>query len=248
MPDTDSHCTENGHPGHALRDAETGGSSCCASTRFGTPTAFDAAMAVTGRLTRRLFFCAAAPMSVAPLPAANKQQEYRFRTSHFDITLTVEYHDKYSSRGFHFREDFSKRDFCLSAAGEESRQCLTGFRGSLAIARYSLRSRLEKSDASTIREYVRTVDRDPRLPQRPPFERTIQLQQGTGSDLQAFGYQPEKDDKSDAEFHGPWYLFRQDLFLEPNAKPFLAIYWKHALDSIRALDVIPGEQTWPFMR
>jgi hypothetical protein len=45
--------------------------------------------------------------------------------------------------------------------------------------------------------------------------------------------------------HSPWYLFRQDLFLERQPKPFLAIFWKHTFPSIRVLDVIPGEQTWP---
>ena len=46
------------------------------------------------------------------------------------------------------------------------------------------------------------------------------------------------------EAHGPWYLFRQDLFLEPQTAPFLVMYWKHALSSIRVLDLIPGDKTW----
>jgi hypothetical protein len=204
-------------------------------------------MADIARVTRRLFICGAAPLAIAPLSAANKQQEYRFRTSHFDIALTVEYHDKYTSRGFRFRDDLSNRDFCLSAQGERSHNCMEGFRGSLAIARYQIQPRSREDSLPAIRESVRTVDRDLRLPQRPPFERRIELQQGACSDLQAFGYQPSSGDKSN-EWHGPWYLFRQDLFLEPHQKPFLAIFWKHALDSIRALDIIPGEQTWPFTK
>jgi hypothetical protein len=44
--------------------------------------------------------------------------------------------------------------------------------------------------------------------------------------------------------HGPWCLYRQDLFLEPERTPFLVVLWKHALSSIRLLDMIPGDQTW----
>jgi len=31
---------------------------------------------------------------------------------------------------------------------------------------------------------------------------------------------------------------------EPHRVPFLTVYWKHALASIRVLDLIPGDQTW----
>jgi hypothetical protein len=69
------------------------------------------------------------------------------------------------------------------------------------------------------------------------------LKNGVGSDLQAFGYEPApKDEPFDQ--HGPWYLYRQDLFLEPQRAPFLVVYWKHALASIRVLNLIPGDQTW----
>lgn len=205
-------------------------------------------MAAIAHVTRRLFLYGAAPIAIAPLSAANKQQEYRFRTTHFDITLTVEYHDRYSSRGFHFREDISHRGFCLSQDGQQNQGCLDEFRGSLAIARYNIQSRSQDLSVPVIREHVRTVDRDLRLPLRPPFEREIQLQHGACSDLQAFGYQPVKGEKSGSDSNGPWYLFRQDLFLEPHPKPVIAIFWRHALHSIRALDIIPGEQTWPFTR
>jgi len=198
-------------------------------------------------LTRRFFFGAAVPLAVTPLAAAEQSRRYRFRTAQFEITLMVEYHDRYYTRGFPFREELSQREFCLGANGERDRDCMKSFRGSLAIARYQVRSRMKGHPVAAMREYVRTVDRDLRLPERPPFDRTIRLQQGVCSDLQVFGYQPEKNEKTVQEAHGPWYLFRQDLYLEPHPKPFLAIFWKHALDSIRALDIIPGEQTWPFL-
>ena len=95
-----------------------------------------------------------------------------------------------------------------------------------------------------LREYVKTIDHDARLDLRPPFERTIKLEKGVGSDLQAFGYDPPPGEEPMPEAHGPWYLFRQDLFLEPQTAPFLVMYWKHALSSIRVLDLIPGDETW----
>lgn len=99
-----------------------------------------------------------------------------------------------------------------------------------------------------LREYVRTIDHDASLAGRPPFERVIQLERGVASDLQAFGYETVQETKPSSEAHGPWYLFRQDLFLEPQRNPFLVVYWKHALNSIRILDIIPGDQTWVLKR
>lgn len=95
-----------------------------------------------------------------------------------------------------------------------------------------------------LREHVRTIDRDARLPERPPFDRSIVLRRGVGSDLQAFGYEAALEDEPLPGRQGPWYLYRQDLFLEPQRAPFLTVYWKHALASIRVLDLIPGDQTW----
>jgi hypothetical protein len=91
---------------------------------------------------------------------------------------------------------------------------------------------------------VRTIDHDARLPDRPPMDRSIVLKKGIGSDLQAIGYEPAVKGEPLSGGHGPWYLFRQDLFLEPQRAPFLTLYWKHALASIRVLDLIPGDQTW----
>lgn len=195
-------------------------------------------------LDRRLFLGAAAALAFRAPAAAKAKEAYRFRTADAEIEVAIEFHDRYSSRGFWFGEQMSNRRYCLSATGDEGRNCVTAFRGSLAIARYRVRPRSRRRDQLALREYVRTVDRDARLPDRPPFERTIALEKGVGSDLQAFGYEPAPDDKPISDRHGPWYLHRQDLFLEPNPSPVLILYWKHALASIRLLDLIPGEQTW----
>ncbi len=195
-------------------------------------------------LSRRMLLRGAVAAGVVPLVAGNRQEAHRFRTPDFDIEMTVEYHDGYTSRGFWFRERNSNRQFCLQADGEEGSQCLTAFRGSLALAQYRVRALSGVRAAPTMRELVRTIDRDERLRDRAPFERTIELKRGIGSDLQAFGHEGPGEEESMLRSHSPWYLFRQDLFLEQH-KPFLAIFWKHAFPAIQVLDIIPGEQTWP---
>lgn len=195
-------------------------------------------------LNRRRFLGATAAFAVISPAAAKDEEAYRFRTANAEIEMTIEFHDGYASRGFWFGEQMSNRNFCLSAGGEEGRNCLAGFRGSLAIARYRVRPRSHPAAEPVLREYVRTIDRDARLPDRLPFERSIVLKKGVGSDLQAFGYEPAPKDEALFDQHGAWYLYRQDLFLEPQRAPFLVVYWKHAFASIRVLDLIPGDQTW----
>jgi len=195
-------------------------------------------------LNRRRFLGGTAALALISPAAAKHEELYRFRTADAEIEMTIEFHDAYASRGFWFGEQMGKREYCLSAGGEEGRNCVAAFRGSLAIARYRVRARSHPAPDSVLRECVRTIDRDARLPDRPPFERSIVLKKGVGSDLQAFGYEPAPNDGPLLDRHGPWYLCRQDLFLEPQRAPFLVVYWKHALASIRVLDLIPGDQTW----
>ena len=195
-------------------------------------------------LNRRRFLGNAAAFALISPAAAKDEEVFRFRTADAEIEMTIEFHDGYASRGFWFGEQMSNRSFCLSAGGEEGRNCIAGFRGSLAIARYRVRPRSHPAAEPVLRERVRTIDRDIRLPDRPPFDRSIVLKKGVGSDLQAFGYEAALANELLSGQHGPWYLYRQDLFLEPQRSPFLTLYWKHALASIRVLDLIPGDQTW----
>ena len=195
-------------------------------------------------LNRRRFLGGAATFALISPAAAKHQEAYWFRTSNAEIEMSIEFHDGYISQGFWFGEQMSARRYCLSGSGEEGRNCLAGFRGSLAIARYRVRSRSHPAQEPFLREHVRTIDHDARLPDRPPHGRSMVLKKGVGSDLQAFGYEPTVKDAPLSGGHGPWYLFRQDLFLEPQRVPFLTLYWKHALASIRVLDLIPGDQTW----
>jgi hypothetical protein len=194
-------------------------------------------------LARRSFLAAAFAAPAALAATKQKDERHRFRTGEVEIELSLRYHDAYSSQGFWFRDQGANREFCLSSNGQQNKMCMENFRGSLVLARYQVKVLSKKAPMPGLREYVRTIDRDARLDQRPPFERAIRLEHGVASDVQAFGYEAPQGTPPIPPTHGPWYLFRQDLFLEPQKDPFLVLYWKQALPSIRILDMIPGDQT-----
>jgi hypothetical protein len=169
---------------------------------------------------------------------------YRFNADGCDIRMVVEFFDNYSTNGFWFKEHMANRRFCLSGAGEENRNCLPNFTGSLAIARYHVQARAGAPKALALREHVRTIDQDSRLVTRAPFERTIDLQDGVASDVQAFGYQADASQPHQpAERNGLWCLLRQDLYLDGQSALFLVLHWKHTVHGIRLFDVIPGDRT-----
>ena len=192
-----------------------------------------------GQMDRRSFLWSAA---VANALEAKQSPEtvYRFRAGGCDVRMSVEFYDRYASAGFWFGERRTDRSFCLSASGETGQagaaglpavDCLKNFHGSLAIARYHIRPHAK------LREQVRTIDRDGRLSERPPFERTLSVVDGVVSDIQAFGYE---DNSPAAQGPEPWCFLRQDLYFDERQAPFLTIHWKHTFSAIRLLDVIPG--------
>lgn len=183
--------------------------------------------------------------AASALPARVKDERvYNFATPACNIRMTIEFYDRYSSRGFWFEERQHDTHYCLSANGENGRNCLAGFIGSIAIARYRVQPHSHSPDALLLRESVRTIDRDSRLQERPPYERSLALQGGLASDIQAFGYEAKDGSLSpNAASCEPWCLFRQDLYFDQRSEPFLVVHWKHTLSAIRVLDLIPGEHT-----
>lgn len=197
-------------------------------------------------MNRRIFLSTGAAFGTSLLASSSAKSEtvYRFSAGDCDIQMAVQFFDNYSSQGFWFREQMAQRRFCLSGAGDRNRDCLSNFTGAIAIARYQIRSRSRAPGGLRLIERVRTIDQDSRLVIRPPFERTIELQDGVASDIQAFGFQPDKSSSSGSpEANGPWCLLRQDLHLPGEESFFLVIHWKHTLSAIRLFDVIPGVRT-----
>lgn len=71
------------------------------------------------------------------------------------------------------------------------------------------------------------------------------VERASASDIQAFGYKVDHAEQTtaDADLLAVWYLVRQDLYLNDETTPFLVVHWKHTLDFISLLDVIPGDAT-----
>lgn len=181
---------------------------------------------------------------LASAASSRNETVYRFETNTCRVQMTVEFFDRYRSNGFWFSERFHQKRFCLSSGGAEDNDCLPNFHGSLAIARYQVRPLNQSPSLLSIREHVRTIDHDAHFSTRPPFERTIALERGVASDIQAFGYQ-RSPGTAEEPLADTWCLLRQDLYFDADDAPFLVVHWKHALSAIRLLDIIPGERTRP---
>jgi hypothetical protein len=155
--------------------------------------------------------------------------------------MSVQYCHNHMDQGFRFRDRLTGRGFCLSANGQEDPNCLLHFSGSIAVALYRFQPRPHAQVPVSLKERVLTIDHDNRLAPRPPLERILPLQRETVSDIQAFGY--DRNDPGQRLPDAVWCLVRQDLCLDNQSEPFLIVHWKHTLDSINLIDVIPGDRT-----
>jgi hypothetical protein len=159
--------------------------------------------------------------------------------------MSVQYFATSMVKDFRFRDRLTNRAFCLSANGEERRNCLSRFSGSIAIALYHFRPRLQSQIPLTLRERVITIDHDSRMDPRPPFARVLAVEREVASDIQAFGY--KQDDLERAVTAATpvalWCLLRQNLYLNNQPAPFLILHWKHTVNSISLVDLVPGDRT-----
>jgi hypothetical protein len=184
-------------------------------------------------------------VSLSALPKPVPEHPYLFATNEYEIRMTLEFYDRYIGDGLSFQERLSDRHFCLSPKGEENRNCVSNFKGSMAVARYKISSRVRSESSPCLREYVRSIDQSESVPVRPPFERVLETQHGLASDIQVFGYQNSSSAQTArmSDSDDAWCLFRQDLYLQDKTVPFLVVHWKHTLTSIRVLDIIPQTGT-----
>jgi hypothetical protein len=159
--------------------------------------------------------------------------------------MSVQFQDRYASRGFWFKDHETSRRFCLSASGDEGHDCLPNFSGSIAIAEYHFYPRVQGPEFVKIREHVRTIDQDSHVSPRPPFDGTLMLREHMASDIQAFGSTTDARTQTSPKekMPEPWCFLRQDLFLGDQMSPFLIVHWKHTLNAITLIDVIAGERT-----
>jgi hypothetical protein len=193
---------------------------------------------------RRTFLWSLASLGLTGTKS-HKQSEaiYRFLTPECEVEMSIQYFSRSSTNSFRFRDSMNNRAFCLSAEGEENGTCLDRFTGSIAIARYRFRSRLQSQVLLSVRERVLTIDRDSRISARPPFERVLPLAREIVSDIQAFGYSPDDPKQAASVPKDAWCILRQDLYLNDQVTAFLIVHWKHTLNFISLVDLIPGDRT-----
>jgi hypothetical protein len=199
---------------------------------------------------RRLFLWSLASLGAGlgltnrGLKAENRSEpNYHFRTPECEVRMSVQFLANSSTEGFRFRDRLTNRTFCLSARGEEDHGCLERFIGAMAIARYAIRPRRHSAVPLNLREHVVTIDNDSRMTPPPPFERVLLAEREVISDIQAFGYNPNDPHQAAFPTKPTWRLLRQDLYLNEQTTAFLIVHWKHTLDLISLVDVIPGDGT-----
>jgi hypothetical protein len=171
------------------------------------------------------------------------EPSYRFRTPECEVRMSVQFLANSSIEGFHFRDRLTNRTFCLSANGREDHGCLERFVGAMAIARYAFRSQRRSAAPLNLRERVVIIDNDSGMSPPPPFERVLTVEREMASDIQAFGYNADDAQRTAFRNKPAWRILRQDLYLNGRTTAFLIVHWKHTLDVISLVDVIPGDDT-----
>ena len=173
-----------------------------------------------------------------PVFATEATTVYRVQTPGCTIEMQIGSSKRYSGTPvFFYPEEIGLQKQCLSETGDlDSGNCVKRFVGAVAVVRFY--AKRGDAECSAMREYVRVIDQDSESKHLPPYERTISLGTGTGSDIQLFGFD-QRALVTGGELPPSWRLFRQELFLDQTTKPFLIVHWKHTLTSIGLMDVIP---------
>ena len=197
--------------------------------------------------SRRSFLgtlAAAVPAAgIAVKQKTNADPAFRFAVAGCEFDLTVKPYGKVSSDDFAFIDEKTKRRFCMPANSTKEGGCVAGFRGAMSVAQYQFHRSFPTSGPCRIREHVITIDHDNRINPHPPVEEYVAIEQDAASDIQAFGFTPENPMDTRSTFVSPWALMRQDIYFDEQKSPVLILHWKHSLETIVLVDVIPGEKT-----
>lgn len=174
--------------------------------------------------------------------AQQTQTTYGFATEQYIIEMTIVFLEPYAGRRLVFYSSVNpQKPLCYSGDGTLGK-CLNSFVGAAAVVRYSVRHPDgNPPDRTAIREHVAVLAQSSGLPERPSVIKTVELANGIGSDLQVFGYDESDVKKSERiavrlqASHALWRLYRQELYIAAEEKPFAVVEWKHTLDRIRIL-------------
>ena len=164
-----------------------------------------------------------------------------FHTAKYVIGMHVTFPAPYEGKRLVvYRSADPQKADCLSVEIGAS-GCTENFVGAIALVRFTAnRADSGKPAAASLREVVTLVDQSPGLPDRPPFAVSIKLVNGTGSDLQVFGYDespapPAQRPVERERARAFWRRFRQDLYMDKDPQPFAVIEWLHTTTGISIL-------------
>jgi hypothetical protein len=210
----------------------------------------DSAVQVTNRRSFLGTLAALAPM-VATNPVVKHKTSgdptYRFALQDCEVEMTLKSYGKISTDDLGFIDRISNQRMCVPQPSAPDAGCVLNFHGALAIAMYKFSSNFPSRVPAKLRERVVTIDHDQRINPKPPVDEIVAVEQSVASDIQAFGYTPDRlsGPLPPPVYVSPWCLMRQDLYLESQTAPFLILHWRHSLESIQLVDIIPGDKTRP---
>jgi len=157
---------------------------------------------------------------------------YGFTTERYIVEMRVSFPAPYEG----------KRLALYAGEGSGSR-CIENFVGALAVVEFRVTQVGDgKPATASLRETVTVMDQSPGLPERSPFSMTVRLANGSGSDVQAFGYDesPLPPGARAAEREAAksaWRSYRQELYLDGDRRAFAVIEWHHTTTRICILRV-----------
>jgi hypothetical protein len=169
---------------------------------------------------------------------------YRLDTTDYRIKMSVRLFSPYLGTRLAFHGDANPgKELRYSNNGDAS-SCIERFVGALATVTFRFQPRRPGVPAAaTFREVAKVLAQSEGLDNRPPYVREQRLANGVGSDIQAFGYDESNVAESEREalraesLARMWRVFRQELFLNGDEKPFAVVEWKHTLNRIEVVRV-----------
>ena len=183
----------------------------------------------------------------ADLVAAQQAEAmHQFTAKRHIIQMTVSSSEQYVGRRFTvYTGTKPDGERCLSPDGFGGR-CMERFVGAVVTVRYTAKNRNGRPAKRTrLREHVTLTAQSDGLPERPPFSKTIELENGVGSDVQVFGYDESEMKESERSLMRQsgstmWRPFRQELYIDEERNPFTIIEWKHMLNRITIVRIQPA--------
>ncbi|MCC6365285.1 MAG: hypothetical protein IT165_17360 [Bryobacterales bacterium] len=187
--------------------------------------------------------------------AAGLNSLYEFRIAECSIKMRIMFPPSYEGKRLEVhRSSNPGKAVCVarqtdSQAGTQTgtqtgtQKCVERFVGAIAVVEFAVTRLVNgKPAAGSIREVVTVVDQSPGMPTRPPFEMSVKLIEGLGSDLQAYGYDedplPPSERAAEREMaKQTWRRYRQELFLNDDQRPFAVVQWMHTTSAIRVVGV-----------